>query len=587
VLVACFNQDWTVDKVEAPRNVTDLQRAVAILSTDHGVIKTLEAVKYLTLDDSALLDKLQADVPELEILRIVAKELGIRFFDLYSTTPEFEVSDDVLRKVEMNFLKRFNALPLVDGKQKVVVAAANPGDIEMVDYLRSRFPSGFALVLSSRTQIQNRLAYYSSSEITIPGLSNQDQQRQEQLTQQSSRPREVISGRSPIQEWVEGTLSRAVSESASDVHFMINPDKSLLLRFRIDGMLLAQRIPQGIRPLEAIGAIIARCDTMDSANYKEPQDGTFTFEAAGRQIDARVAMMPQLHGPTVVIRLLDTANMGAKLDDMGFSPDNLILIRRVMALSQGTILAVGPTGAGKTTTLWGMMREVDANVKHVQTVENPVEYRLPLIGQTEIRPGLGDRSITFARALRTVLRLDPDIVLVGEIRDAETAEVTIQAAITGHLVLSTLHANSAVAAFPRIINMGVPTYLASEAIDLVISQRLLRRVHECTEFGPPSREEEAIFTQMGFPIPEMIAKPKGCPTCRGTGYRGRVAASEVLSPTRPFRDAVIKNATNAQLLDIARSTGFKTIAEDGYRHVVEGRTTPIELMRVLMTEGDD
>jgi type IV pilus assembly protein PilB len=573
--------------VESARNITDLHRAVAVLALDHGLLEPSAAVAYLELDEISLIDRLQDEVAELEILKAIAKELGIRFFDLYSSTPEFEVSDEVLRKVEMNFLKRFNALPLTDKQGRVVVAAANPGDIEMVDYLRSRFPSGFALVLSSRTQVQNRLAFYSSSEIIIPGLKNNEPQRQEQAAVRSNIPREVVSGRSPVQDWVEGTLSRAVSESASDVHFMINPDKTLLLRFRIDGILMAQRIPQGIRPLEAIGALVARCDTMDSANYKEPQDGTFTFEAAGRQIDARVAMMPQLHGPTLVIRLLDTQNMGVKLEDMGFSPEHLTSIRKVMALSQGTILTVGPTGAGKTTTLWGMMREVDANLKHVQTVENPVEYRLPLIGQTEIRPGLGDRSITFARALRTVLRLDPDIVLVGEIRDAETAEVTIQAAITGHLVLSTLHANSAVAAFPRLINMGIPNYLASEAIDLIISQRLLRRVHECAEYGPPTREEEVILTRMGFPIPEQTAKPKGCPTCRGTGYRGRVAAAEVLTPNRLFRDAVIRHATNADLLDIARASGFKTIAEDGYRHVVEGRTTPVELLRVLLTEGND
>jgi type IV pilus assembly protein PilB len=585
--VATIEISGTVIKVEATRNITDLQRAIALLSLDHSLLEASAAIAYLDLDETALIERLQDEIPELEILKAIGKEIGIRFFDLYSSTPEFEVSDEVLRKVEMNFLKRFNALPLADKQGRVVVAAANPGDIEMVDYLRSRYPLGFALVLSSRTQIQNRLAFYSSSEIIIPGLKNNEPQRQEQSAVRSNIPREVVSGRSPVQDWVEGTLSRAVSESASDVHFMINPDKTLLLRFRIDGILMGQRIPQGIRPLEAIGALVARCDTMDSANYKEPQDGTFTFEAAGRQIDARVAMMPQLHGPTLVIRLLDTQNMGSKLDDMGFSPDHLVTIRKIMGLSQGTILTVGPTGAGKTTTLWGMMREVDANLKHVQTVENPVEYRLPLIGQTEIRPGLGDRSITFARALRTVLRLDPDIVLVGEIRDAETAEVTIQAAITGHLVLSTLHANSAVAAFPRLINMGVANYLASEAIDLIISQRLLRRVHECAEYGPPTREEEVILTRMGFPIPEQTAKPKGCPTCRGTGYRGRVAAAEVLTPNRSFRDAVIHHATNAELLDIARENGFKTIAEDGYRHVVEGRTTPVELMRVLLTEGAD
>jgi type IV pilus assembly protein PilB len=565
-------------------SMTDLERAVALLTLEHQLLTPERAVAVIDGNPKrSVIDRLLDEVPEQALLKAVAQGLGIRFYDLYSTSAEFQVNDEVLANCDINMLKRFQALPLTDAVGRIVIAVANPSDPEMVDYFRARYKQ-FSLVLSPRTQLQNRLAYHSASEHAISGLSTLPAER---VLQPTAQVREITLGRSPMQEWVENTLARAVAEGASDVHMMMNADKTLLLRFRIDGLLSAQRVPAGIRPLEAVGAIVARCDTMDSANYKEPQDGTFSFEVADRQIDARVAMMPQLHGPTLVIRLLDSTNMTGRLEDMGFSAENLTKIREVMGLSQGTALAVGPTGAGKSTTLYAMLREVDARVKHVQTVENPVEYRVPLIGQTEIRPGLGDRSITFGRALRTILRMDPDVILVGEIRDTETAEVAMQAAITGHLVLSTLHANSAVAAFPRLINMGVPAYLTAEAVNLLISQRLLRRIHECSRLTPPTPEDVAALLALGLEVPDRVPQPVGCQACRGTGYRGRVAAAEVLSVDRDLREHVARAASVDILNQLLKERHFIDIRQDGLRHVREGRTTVGEIMRVLSYEGGE
>jgi type IV pilus assembly protein PilB len=564
--------------------ITDLERAVALLTVEYKLLTPERALAIIeSTDKRPIVDRLLDEVPEQALLKAIAQGLGIRFYDLYSTTAEFQVNEEVLAKCDINMLKRFQALPLTGADGRIVVAVANPSDPEMVDYLRARYKQ-FALVLAPRTQLQNRLAYHSASEHAISGLSTLQAER---VVQPTTSVREITLGRSPMQEWVENTLARAVAEGASDVHMMMNADKTLLLRFRIDGILNSQRVPAGIRPLEAVGAIVARCETMDSANYKEPQDGTFSFDVVDRQIDARVAMMPQLHGPTLVIRLLDSSNMTGRLEDMGFSAENLVRIREVMGLSQGTALAVGPTGAGKSTTLYAMLREVDARVKHVQTVENPVEYRVPLIGQTEIRPGLGDRSITFGRALRTILRMDPDVILVGEIRDTETAEVAMQAAITGHLVLSTLHANSAVAAFPRLINMGVPPYLTAEAVNLLISQRLLRRIHECCRFTPPTTEEVAALLSLGLDVPDRVPQPVGCPACRGTGYRGRVAAAEVLSVDREIRDQVARSASADTLSTLLKERDFVDIRQDGLRHVREGRTTVSEILRVLSYESGE
>ena len=218
------------------------------------------------------------------------------------------------------------------------------------------------------------------------------------------------------------------------------------------------------------------------------------------------------------------------------------------------------------------------------TVENPVEYRLPMIGQTEIRPGLGDRSITFPRALRTILRLDPDVILVGEVRDDETAEVAMQAAITGHLVLSTVHANSALAAFPRLMNMGLPAYLVAESLSVLISQRLLRRVHECARIDAPTPEEVAVLASMGLQAPAQVAHPVGCGTCNGSGYRGRIAAVEVLEPTPRLRELVVEAAALGALIEQATKDGFVPIIEDGLRHVAAGRTTVSEMIRVLSFE---
>ena len=564
---------------------SDVERALAILATDHHIITpaaAATAIAEIRKNQRSISEILSGIVPENDVLRAIAKEMGIKFYDLYSTNSEFLPSEDVLAKCDHSFLKRFSALPLVDAQGRVVISVANPSDVEMVDYMRSRFTGGFALVLSPRSQIQNRLTYYSASENNIVGLNNAAAIEQARVG--APVVREVVVGRSPVQEWVEMMLARAVSEGVSDVHMMFNADKSLLLRFRVDGILAAQRVPAGVRPMESIGAIVARCWTMDSANYTEPQDGTFTFDVNGRQIDARVALLPQLHGPTMVIRILDSGNMAARLEDMGFAPAHLKLIRETMALPQGTILAVGPTGAGKSTTLYGMLREVNAAAKHVQTVENPVEYRTPLIGQTEIRAGLGDRSLTFARALRQILRMDPDVILVGEIRDAETASVAMQAAITGHLVLSSLHANSAVSAFPRLVNMGVPAYLVAEAVSLVISQRLLRRVHECAQIMAPTPEEVAILRGLGLEVPDRVAHAVGCTTCRGTGYRARIATAEVVAVDRNIRTAAARMATAGELEDLVRGNGFVPIIQDGARHVLELNTTVAEMTRVLGTE---
>lgn len=561
--------------------ITDVERAVALLTLEHKVMSPTLARRLI---DKSRAQKLPLEqlfmeaVQESVALKAIAKSIGTKYVDLYATQMEYDFSPELVKDAEMDILSRFSAIPMMSKAGKVVIVTANPNPVELTDYLRRKYKQGFSLVLGSKNQIQNKLALYQAAPEVSTGSA---------ITQQNNQvnpPREYVQNKSPMQEWIDVTLSNAVAQGASDVHFMYNQDKTVLLRFRIDGILKQQNTSSSLRGTEVIAALLTRCSTMDPTNFITPQDGTFSFFAAGRPIDARVAVLPQTNGPTCVIRLLDSENMRVRLDEMGFSMSHLQQIRDKMSSAQGTILAVGPTGSGKTTSLYAMLREVNALEKNVLTVEDPIEYRFPNIGQTEIRHGLGDRSITFARALRSMLRLDPDVILVGEIRDAETAEVAMQAAITGHLVLSSLHANSAIATYNRLNNMGLPSYLSEGALSLIISQRLVRRLHECHAVREINRDELSIYKMIKIEPPETVGVPVGCGGCGNTGFRGRIAAVEVLAPSTKFKDLVSKRASIDKLLEQARDEGFMTIVDDGARHVREYHTTPTELTRVLSVE---
>lgn len=575
----------------APASSPDLEKAIAALALTHGLVKPKDAVRMIKEvragSPRPLLGQLLEAVPETELLRAITAELGIQFYDLYSPDFDLRVDESVLAQVSMERLKTYSALPLVSRGNQIVVVVANPANTEMLDYLRSKFRSNLNLALASKLQIQNRLLYLNvdaavqvTSTASVPGARGALS-----TTLAANLPREASTA-SPVQLWVDTTLSRAVAEGASDIHFLFNSDKTLLLSFRVDGILRQQRVPSDLKSMEVIGSILTRCDTMDSSNYREPQDGTFSFDAAGRRVDARVGMLPQSGGPTVVIRLLDSSNMRTRLDDMGFNTTQLNLMRKAISAPQGTILVCGPTGSGKSTTLYGLLREVDAISRRVYTVEEPIEYRLPHIGQTEIRSDLGERSLTFARALRTILRLDPDIILVGEVRDSETAEVAMRAGLTGHVVLSTIHANSALGAYARLSDLELKPYVVSQAVNLIIAQRLIRKLHDCAARTPPTPDEVAILESMNLEVPDTVGHPVGCPGCNGSGFRGRMAVVEMVDPSRELKAMVASGANRDEMLNAAAEAGYVPMIMDGYRHLLQGRTTVTELTRVLISEED-
>lgn len=560
----------------------DLEPALAVLVLEHQLLSAADAVQLLMRAQSgeAPLERLLLEaVPADKVLAVVATELGVPFADLFSQNTAYSVDDAATRKLDVSVLKAHLALPLRGPGERPAVAMADPRDTDMVEYLRSELGAEPLVVLVPAAQIRSKLVYFD-------GPTFEGDQARPGLEVSAALPTLVEAN--PVVDWVDSMLVRAANERASDVQLMFAADGSLTTRFRVDSQWRRQNMPLRGREREVVGALLSKCETIDAADRTRPQDGTFAFPGPdGRAVDVRLAMLPQAYGPTIVCRLLDPSNINRRLDDMGFDATTLEQMRRVMSAPQGGVVFIGPTGSGKTTTMYGLLKELDASKLNILTAEDPIEYRLPNIGQTQIRADLGERSLTFARTMRALLRLAPNVILVGEIRDAETAEMATHAAMSGHLVLTTLHAKNAVGTFQRLEGLGVDRFVASEAISLAVNQRLMRVLHDCAERSAPTPGEIAALGRLGLTPPEVIGRPTagGCSGCSGTGYRGRVAAVEVLEPSQAVRNLVQEGASLAVVEARARAEGHRTILSDAFRHVTEGRTSVAELIFSIDTRS--
>jgi type IV pilus assembly protein PilB len=569
-------------------HISDEERAVAALalSRAHPKLQPNDALRLIYAaknSDRSLATMLVEALGETVVLDAIAAELNLDFVDLYAATSAYRVADDITATLSLSTLKEHYALPLRGPDGRLVVAMANPrADQDLIAYVTSRVPDErVKFVMAPLTQIESRLTYLDSSDFSALGSA-----ATVQADTRLAPPTSVSDN--PVVEWVDTMLARAAAEGASDVHLMFLQDFSLLVRFRIDGTWKRQAVPLRSREREVIGTLLAKCPNIDSSDKTRPQDGTFSFaDAGGRRIDARLGMLPQAYGPTIVVRLLDPRNINRRLEDMGFASSTLAQMRRVIRSPQGAIFFIGPTGSGKTTTLYGLLKELPALELNILTAEDPIEYRLPNIGQTQIRSDLGEKSLTFAKTLRAMMRLAPDVILVGEVRDQETATTAMHASLTGHLVLSTVHAKSALGVYSRLEELGVEAFLASEALSLAVNQRLLRRVHQCATLEAPAAGEVAFLRRHGLDIPDLVPRiaPNGCSGCSGTGYRGRLAVVEVLEPSAEVRTMVAERRGQQEIQRAAQGDGYTSILTDAFRHVVEGRTSVAELLRCIDTGG--
>ncbi len=470
------------------------------------------------------------------------------------------------------FLRAHLVVPLADPAADTVFAAAEPQRPQLRQALRVALGAEPKLALGLESELAACLRAWfeapeeeaaETTELTDPAASGFLEQLKE------------LALEAPVIQWVNQTLAQALAQGASDIHLEPFEDRCQV-RFRLDGEL----VPQPDAPAELVAAIVSRVKLLahlDIAERRLPQDGRFSIKLQGRQLDVRVSTAPVRHGESVVLRLLERREELLSLDALAFDPDTLAALRRVLAAPHGMLIVTGPTGSGKSTTLYAALRALDATRLKILTVEDPVEYELPGINQVQVQETIG---LSFAAALRAFLRQDPDVIMVGEMRDEETARIAVQAALTGHLVLSTLHTNTAAGAAVRLHDLGVPRYLITSALIAVLAQRLVRRL--CPHCRTPlSRDEwSAAAELLGVALPAAATpyRAAGCAHCRGSGYRGRLAVHELLVITPDVRRAILAGGDEAA---IDAAAPRRRLRDDAAAKVWAGLTTVEEAARVL------
>lgn len=514
---------------------------------------------------------------EGQLVAALARQVGMAFVDL----DEYQVDRSAVSMVPAALCRRYTVLPVGFQDGALVLATADPGNVVAVDDVRT--VSGMAVlpIVATYENLSRAIERFCRADGEMEDLSSAFEEEQQTLQAEVdlSSLGSSVDDDAPIVRYVNLLVTQAISDRASDIH--IEPtEHDLRVRYRIDGVLHEmQRSPKQIQ-----GGVISRVKIMsdiDIAERRKPQDGRMSVTHNGRKIDLRVATLPTVWGEKIVMRILDNSTASLDLRDLAFLEHNYESYKDAYTKPYGMILVTGPTGSGKSTTLYATLNAVSKPEINVITVEDPVEYRLAGINQVQVNPKAG---LTFAGALRSILRSDPDVVLLGEIRDHETAQIAIEAALTGHLVLSTLHTNDAPSAITRLTEMGIEPFLVGSALDAVVAQRLARRLcAKCCEPYVPT-ETELIGARFpwvpGEPLPELF-RPVGCVACSRTGYRGRVALHEVMRVTEDIERLAVARASAAEIASTARQQGMITLRDDGWQKVVLGQTSVEEILRVV------
>ena len=510
-------------------------------------------------------------VDDVALAQAVASHIGVGYVSLNDVT----IDPAAAALIPESLARRYGAIPLQFEDDALVVAMADPGNVLVVDDIRAITGLRIIPKVATRTEIDDavrRLGRYDDSVSDLADLVG-DEVAEEDLSKVEAAVEEA-----PIVKLVNTLISRAVNERASDLH--IEPgERDLRVRFRIDGVL--HEIMS--TPRSVSGAVVSRLKIMadlDIAERRVPQDGRVSLRVAGRQIDLRVATLPTIYGEKVVLRILDKEDAVLDLKALGFLPYSMARFEKSYTKPYGAILVTGPTGSGKTTTLYSALNILNHPDRHIITVEDPVEYRLPGVVQVQVNRKAG---LQFATVLKSILRSDPDVVLVGEVRDTETAKIAVEAALTGHLVLTTLHTNDAASSVNRLVDMGVEPYLVASALDSILAQRLARRLCDrCKESKPASPE---IITQMGLDPesgPVTLYQAVGCKSCSDTGYRGRVSINEVLLVSEEIQRMAVERRPSDEIKHLAVEQGMKTLRQDGMEKVKLGMTTLEEVLRVVV-----
>ncbi|MDY0167736.1 MAG: ATPase, T2SS/T4P/T4SS family [Thermoguttaceae bacterium] len=512
---------------------------------------------------------------EDQIVECLAKEYGVPYAKLEARLFDPAVVDVLPR----DYIEQNLVLPLFLVRGVLTLAVSEPSNLFLIDEIRSITGAHVQIVAATPKDIRRMITTLPNSKVfVIDDIIEESDSADVTLIEDAIEDIgdvEEIAGQSPVIRLVNYVIFNAVKEGASDVH--IEPaERCMRVRYRVDGRLYKSlEVPQHLLP--AVTSRIKIMAGMDISERRLPQDGRVHVLLEGRKIDLRVSTFPTAIGEKTVIRVLDTRAVSLNLEDLGFAEDVLARFQQCIRAPNGIILVTGPTGSGKSTTLYAALNSISSMENNVCTVEDPIEYHLPLINQFQVQAKIG---LTFSKALRTLLRQDPDVIMVGEVRDEETARMAIQAALTGHLVFSTLHTNDASSAITRLINMGVESYLIGAALNMVLAQRLVRRVcAKCRQVVEPARNVRKALEKMGFEC-EQFYKGAGCKSCRNTGYRGRLGVHELLIITDELRDAVVSDPSIGSIRRLAAKQGMVTLGHDGFRKVREGLTTIEEVFQV-------
>ncbi|XAL98856.1 ATPase, T2SS/T4P/T4SS family [Phycisphaeraceae bacterium D3-23] len=563
------------------------QKRLGELLIDAGLLTDEQLAQALTMQKraGAMLGSVLIDegmVTGSALVNVLAEQLGIRGVTLRPGL----IDTTLLKEIGQEEAMRLKAVPMFRVRETMTVAMAQPQSLPTIDRLRQLTGCKVHPVLALPQNIENFIERNAGENLDVDDFlaklnqSNEVEviEREDSNDEAAANLDRLIEG-SPIVNLVNIALLQAVKDGASDIH--IEPErKGTRIRYRIDGsMRELMKPPPGMH-----AAIVSRVKVvgkMDISEKRLPQEGRVRIVAEGRDVDLRVSSIPTLLGEKLVIRLLDKSNLNVRMEQLGFRAEALGTFKHMLAQPNGLVLVTGPTGSGKTTTLYSALDLLRSPEINLVTVEDPVEYQMDLINQIHVNDSVG---MTFARALRSILRQDPDIIMVGEIRDEETARVAVQAALTGHLVLATLHTNDAPGAVSRLLDMGIEPYLLSGALVGVVAQRLARKV--CTDCQTKYYPDQEILEEAGLTdkTGRAFRKGAGCRTCHDTGFRGRVGVYEVMEVTSPIRRLIHKAAASHELRDKARAGGATTLHEEGIALALSGATSLEEIIRVTRCE---
>ena len=518
-------------------------------------------------------------IPEAKLMPYVAQSVGIPYIDISN----YDISPEVIKLLPANIVKKYKIVPVFKVDKNITLAVIDPFNFLALDTAKKHLSSYILkTVITSEENIDSLIKEFSGLSETMKEIVKTIDldlfKARTEVEKTGLKRKEISPEDAPIVKLVNLMIADAVQKGASDIH--IEPEEEKLgIRFRIDGILYEQYSP----PKELHEAMVSRIKVLselDIAQKRIPQDGKFRTKINEKEYDFRVSTFPGTYGEDVVVRILDKSSIIVGLDSLGFLGNNLKKFEELICRPNGIILVTGPTGSGKSTTLYSALNKINKPDRKIITVEDPIEYQLPGICQSQVNIRAG---FTFAYGLRSILRHDPDIIMVGEIRDLETAEIAVQAALTGHLVFSTLHTNDAPSAPTRLIDMGVEPFLISSSVIGIMAQRLVRTIcPKCKESYTPSPE---LLEQLNFPGREkkgiQFFRGKGCPKCHRTGYSGRIMIAEIIVLTDTVKEEILKRSTSVEIKKVAQKEGMEVMREDGFKKIKDGITTIEEVLRVV------